>query len=613
MTQPMIDNQSQPSSGLVSGRVSPVRPFHPIDTSAVMSTPFLRRCYQQVQPAVEALFGFPELWRLYDAARIGEPSPSEFADRLLRLLQIGLDFDEGEIQALRSQSGPLIVLSNHPFGGADSLALVRLLEVIRPGAWRMLSNQVICSIPEFNRCLIAVDPLSSKGESAQINRRGLVAAMRHLQDGGVLALFPAGRVSHQDPSTHVVADRPWTDHAVRLAAATGAGIAVLHIPGQNSATFLQVPPRWSRFRALMLCRELTRPARRSLSLRLATSIPHEEVKRMASRRRPGENLRAWCYLRDDVDVPRPVLSSSPEDLPQPVAPPSEPASITAAIGELTATHRVLSSTKYDVLLIQGSESALLLHELGRSREITFRAAGQGTGTPLDLAPEDQYYRHLLLWDRQAMRLAGAYRIGIVQDILKAHGSRGLYLDHVFKIHPAFYQKLGPAFELSRSFVMPDYQRDNQTLAALWKGLGHSTVRHGIRSLFGSVTISNDHHPASRAILVEHLRRNYADARDLCALIQARTPFVPATRHHELIASAHEHESLDTLASKILQLEGGKRGIPPLMRYYCSLGAKYLGFHVEAAFADALYCLLRVDLHALPATYQRRFLGISSAS
>lgn len=610
MISPTIRNQNPISSSVPIRQVSPARPFRPIDTSAVMPTPFLRRWYQRIQPAVEALFGFPELWRLYDAARMGEPSPAEFAERLLNHLQIDWNFDEKEIYELRSHPGPLIVLANHPFGGADSLALVQLLEIIRPGAWRMLSNQVICSVPEFNRHLIAVDPLSSEGESAVLNRRGLVSVMRHLRSGGVLGLFPAGRVSHRSPATGAVADRPWSGHAARLAVATGAKIVVLHIPGQNSATFLRIPPQWSRFRALMLCRELTQPSQRKLHLRLATVLKPDEIKRLAFRAGSGAKLQAWCYLRADADVPRPAPMSSPAVALEPIAPSAAPGTAAAEIEQMRETRLVLSSGKFDALLIQGRESALLLHELGRSREITFRAAGQGVGKPLDLAPEDEYYHHLLLWDRAAARLAGAYRIGIVQDILMSHGQQGLYLDHVFKIQPDFYKNLGPAFELSRSFVLPEYQRDNQALATLWKGLGHSAVRQGITSLFGSVTISNDHHPASRASLVEHLRRNYADAPDLCSRIQARRPFVPSTRHHELIAAAYQGEPIDALAPMIDFLEAGKRGIPPLMRYYCSLGAKYLGFHVEADFADALYCLLRVDLHAMPVAYQRRFLGIN---
>lgn len=585
------------------------RPYRPIDTSRVMPTPFLRACYQRIQPAVEALFGFPKLWRIYDAAGTEGAISVRFTDRLLRLLRIRWQIDEADLQTLRARSGPLIVVANHPFGGADSLAFIQLLETLRPGGWRMLSNQVICSIPEFRECLIAVDPLSSEGDSAKVNRRGLAAAARHLREGGVLGFFPAGRVSHWNARNRAITDRPWTDHAVRLAQATGAEMACLHIPGQNSRSFLRIPPRWSRFRALMLCRELTYPRERTIRIRLAALLPQSEVKALASQPAAGAKLRAWCYLHADADTPRPQVSHNAASTKAAVGKAAPRSSIIGAIEDLRASRHVFRSGKFDLLLIQGRDSPVLLQELGRIREITFRAAAQGTGNALDLAPEDEYYHHLLLWDHEQESLAGAYRIGIVQEILKSHGPRGLYLDHIFKIRPDFYRKIGPAFELSRSFVLPDYQRDTLALASLWKGLGHSAVKQGIENLFGSVTISNHHHPASRALLVEHLRQNFQDASDLCAGIRARNPFRPETRHHRMIADAYRGTSIDSLAPMIHQIEGGKRGIPPLMRYYCSLGAKFLGFHVEPSFADALYCLLRVDLHAMPSAYQKRFLGI----
>jgi len=572
-----------------------------------MPSPALRRWYRRVQPAAEALFGFPELWRHYDAVAADRPDAPTFAEALLQRLGVQWEISQEDISALREVSGPLLLLANHPFGGADSLALVGLLEAIRPDGWRILSNRIVCSVPELRDRLIQVDPLSSEGESAAINRRGLVHALRHLRSDGGLGLFPAGRVSHRDPKSKSIADRPWSDHPARLATAAGASIAVLHIPGQNSSSFLRLPPRWSRLRALMLCRELTRPAETTVRIRLAALLSPADAHRLAAKPGSGAKLRAWCYLRADADVLRP--QPSPSVVAGPLAPPAETSALLRAAGELRSCRLVISSGKFDIFLARGDESPVLLQELGRLREITFRAAGQGTGQTLDLAPEDHYYHHLLMWDREEERLAGAYRIGIVQDILSSHGPSGLYLDHVFKIRPMFYQKLGPAFELSRSFVLPDYQRNNLALAALWKGLGHAAVKQGIDTLFGSVTISNNHHPASRALLVEHLRRNYADRPDLRQLVQARDPFAAASRYHSQIADAYQGDPIDALAGKIDCLEEGQRGIPPLMRYYCGVGAKFLAFHVEASFADALYCLLRVDLHALPAAYRRRFLGV----
>ena len=364
----------------------------------------------------------------------------------------------------------------------------------------------------------------------------------------------------------------------------------------------------------MLCRELTTPAREKVELRLAAVFDPGDLKRLGENQSAADKLRASCFLRADLDIPRPALGSEHEDAEQIAkdnsvgSPPTSPAALSEA-ARLSTSHLVAKNANFDLLFARGASMPALMQELGRAREITFRHAGQGVGKEVDLSPEDDYYHHLLLWDREQSRLAGAYRVGIVQEILQSRGPSGLYLDHVFELQQQFYQRLGSAFELSRSFILPQYQRDSGALSGLWKGLGAAAVEHQANTLFGSVTISNEHHPASRAILVEHLKRNYADDESLRALVRARNAFEPATRYHQLVAAAYEGEPIDSLSQVIDRIEDGERGIPPLMRYYCSLGARFLDYHVEAAFKDALYCLLRVRLDKIPAAYKKRFLGI----
>lgn len=581
----------------------------PIDTAGILPGRFLRRLYRPVQPLVEAGFAFPALWRLYDeSARRGVAGP-DFARELLTRLGVTWSMPPDDLAALRRRTGPLLVVSNHPFGGLDSLMMVLALEAIRPGGWCLFSNEVICSIPEFGTRLIPVDSLGSSAASQRLNHRGLARGLRHLREGGVLGAFPAGRVSHFDRSLGGVCDRPWSDHLARLAEKTGAALACLHIPGANSRRLLRVPKDWFRLRALMLCRELVRPPVSRLEARLAAWYEPSAIRRLAATPAPGAQLRARCFLRQDRDVPPPLREQSPGVRP-PLAPPVPRDALEAEVASLGDAARLLASPdgEIEVLLFQGSEAPALLRELGRCRELTFRAAGQGVGLACDVAPEDDYYHHLVLWHRERGEILGAYRLGFIREILATRGPRGLYLDHVFKMRRGFYARLGPAIELSRSFVMPSCQRDNRALALLWRGLGAAAARARCTVFFGSVTISNTHHPASRAILVEHLRRNYAEDGAMRRLVRARRPFQPATTYHPLVGEAFAGLPLDALAPLVEQLEDGQRGIPPLLRYYCSLGARFLAFHVEASFQDALYCLLRVDLNAIPEGYRRRFLG-----
>src|SRR5450755_1863357 len=143
----------------------------------------------------------------------------------------------------------------------------------------------------------------------------------------------------------------------------------------------------------------------------------------------------------------------------------------------------------------------LLHEVGRLRELTFRKVGEGTGKSRDLDPFDDYYRHIVLWHKTKQELVGAYRAGDTAEILAARGISGLYTSTLFHYDERVFQKLGPAMELGRSFVRPEYQRQYAPLLLLWKGIARMVARRPqIPVLFGAVSISNAYNEASRELI-----------------------------------------------------------------------------------------------------------------
>jgi hypothetical protein len=103
----------------------------------------------------------------------------------------------------------------------------------------------------------------------------------------------------------------------------------------------------------------------------------------------------------------------------------------------------------------------ILHEIGRQRKIAFRAAGEGSKNALDLDMYDEHYQHIFLWNRAQKEVVGAYRIGRTDVILRKSGVEGLYVQTLFRLRPKYLQNFGPALELGRSFVRPEYQRDNR--------------------------------------------------------------------------------------------------------------------------------------------------------
>jgi putative hemolysin len=310
---------------------------------------------------------------------------------------------------------------------------------------------------------------------------------------------------------------------------------------------------------------------------------------------------------DEVQQQGAKLAQLAAELPT-VAAAGDAHALHTEVESLRTTHVLAAHGKFALIWFQKNEAPQLFHELARMREITFRASGQGGGSSVDITREDDYYHQLVLWDYEQKRLVGAYRLGITQEVLQQHGQQALYLDHVFHLHPDFFDQIGAAVELTRSFIHPDYQKDPLALSHLWRGLGSVCAKRGIRTLFGSVTIPATVSDASRAVIVEYLRRYHSAEPLMLDLVQARVPFQAPGAAHRLIVDAHVGEPIEVLRDCVLALDGTVCPIPPLIRHYLSMNAKFLGFHVEQEFGNALYCLLHVDLEKAPAAHLKRFLG-----
>lgn len=562
-------------------------------SSSFIRSPLLRLPYQLVRPFVDRALGLPKLQEVYEAGhRAGGGEAGAFAEGALDALGVSWSIPEADKAALAAVDGPLVVAANHPFGGIDSMAIIALMEQLRGANWNCISTRFLTGIPELEPHCLLVDPKAHPSA----NRKTLATILKNLKGGGALCVFPAARVSPFSEELGAVCDFPWSEHAVRLATSSGAHLALLHIPGQNSDAFLRIPPAKTLRRTFALVRELANPPGAHVQLTLSGLLGPGEVSRLRRAGNAAERARALCYAGGER-VGR--------DAEEPTGGGGEPRRV--SLRSVPAPAPLLESGGFELLRFRGDERPELLEALGRAREITFRAAGQGTGNEVDVSPEDAHYHHLVVRDRSGGELVGAYRLGLTEEILAEHGPAGLYLGHVFEIDPRFYDRLGPAMELSRSFVMPHYQKDSRALALLWQGLGKTATEFGCRNLFGSVTISAAFQPASRALLAAHLRQEHADGAAFADLVRARSPFVPETTYHPLVNAAWRGEPATALWPVVEMIERGARTPPPLIKYYLSLGAKFIDFHVEAAFGDALYCLLRVDLEAMPERYKRRFL------
>lgn len=173
---------------------------------------------------------------------------------------------------------------------------------------------------------------------------------------------------------------------------------------------------------------------------------------------------------------------------QTIASPADPAEVLSEVGFLQKRGPIASQGRFDAFLAAAWEIPATLHEIGRLREVTFRAVGEGSGKELDLDRFDASYLHLFLWDREARQVAGAYRLGCTDVLLASGGPDSLYTSTLFRFEKPFLDFLKPALELGRSFVAPDYQKSIHPLGLLWRGIARFVAeRPRYARLFGPVS------------------------------------------------------------------------------------------------------------------------------
>ena len=245
----------------------------------------------------------------------------------------------------------------------------------------------------------------------------------------------------------------------------------------------------------------------------------------------------------------------------------------------------------------------ILWQIGILRELTFRAAEEGTGQPLDLDDFDATYDHIFVWDRVAEKIVGGYRLGRIDQILMRQGKEGLYTATLFDIEDSVLEALNPALELGRSFVVPDYQR-SFAMPLLWRGIGaYLNRRPWYRRLIGAVSIDREYSDQSVAMMCRYFSERHGADPAWVAGVKPKLPFDWKT--FELPAEGPT--TLGELNAEV-SLQSGGRVMPTLLKHYAMLEAEFLGFNVDPDFSNVIDGLICVDLLKAPQRKLARFMG-----
>jgi putative hemolysin len=562
----------------------------------------------------EKLLPLQEAHELYE--RVRDSADGFVLENLLREMQVELRVSEADIERI-PRKGPIVVVANHPYGMLDGAVLAVLLGRVRPDV-KIMTNFLLEGVPELEEYCIFVDPLHMPG-SASRNRRALKQALDWLHEGGMLAIFPAGEVSHWQMPQATIADPQWNDTAARLIRKTGASALPVYFCGRNSLGFQLMGMIHPSLRMAFLLQEFLQQSGKSVALRIGSAIPANSMSGIADDYQATEYLRWRTYLlaqrgKKQIKLPEAIRSVLPRKAGAAIAPAISPDLLICDLNALPSERRLAENSDFVVYAAQAIEIPHMLQEVGRLREITFREAGEGTGKRTDLDRFDRHYWHLLLWGKQKNELVGAYRAGNTADIVMQHGVNGLYTSTLFRYDERLLERFGPALELGRSFVRPEYQRQYAPLLLLWKAIARFVLlRPETAVLFGAVSISNTYTPASRELMYSFFEdRRSGD--DLADLVTPRKPFRPARiRTWDCHAVCRALRDLEELSEPIADVETDGKGLPILLKQYAKVGGKLLGFNVDPKFSDVLDGLVVVDLRQTEPGVLERYMGHEGAA
>ncbi len=526
-----------------------------------------------------------------------------FLNALLDDFEIKFEIPVEDLKRL-PKDGAYITISNHPLGGIDGILLLKLMLEKEPN-FKIIANFLLHRIEPMKPYIMPVNPFENH-KDAKSSVIGLKETLRHLADGKPLGMFPAGEVSTYKDGK-IVVDKPWEEGAIKLIKKANVPVVPIYFHAKNSKLFYFLSKLNDTFRTAKLPSELLSQKNRVIKVRIGKPISVNEQNEFTTTETYGEFLRKKTYMlsnafeNDHSFLKNTNLSLNSPKAPKQIVLPANHEQILEEIAYCKDNDcRLLQSKNYEVFFITADKIPNILHEIGRLREITFRAIGEGTNESIDLDKYDQYYHHMFLWDNETQLIAGAYRMGLGSQIYPKYGIEGFYLHELFRFEPELFDMMSKSIEMGRAFICKEFQQKPMPLFLLWKGIVHTTLRFPEHKyLLGGVSISNQFSDFSKSLMIEFMKSHYYDPY-FAQYIHPKKEFKVKLKDADKDFVFNETEADLNKFDKIIdEIEPGNLRLPVLIKKYIKQNARVVAFNVDPLFNNAVDGLMYIRIADIP--------------
>lgn len=582
------------------------------------------------------IFGKPIAWALKKAFSIdqlnnlyngGKHLDCEgFLDYLIDDLGVDYEIHEEDLKRIPKE-GPFVIVSNHPLGALDGIIMMHFMSKIRPD-FKIMGNFLLQKIKPLEPMIIPVNPFETR-KDAYNSLTGMRETLQLLRSGGCLGIFPAGEVSYRDDDRNII-DREWQETAMKLIKKAKVPVVPMFFRARNSNVFYRLAKLHPDFQTAMLPAEMMKKRTRAIQIRIGKPVlqkqqdEHSDINDYTAFLRKKTYMLSSYYNKkrsftevlknpSNIDLKirtsLPSLSSSSKKVKPIVA----ETSLDLILKDIQGLHKdedslLFTNNNYECFFAKAVSIPNILREIGRLREITFREIGEGTNDEIDLDRFDNHYHHLFLWDKDASKIVGAYRMAIGAEVFEKYGINGFYVNELFNFDPEIHPFFKKCIEMGRAFVTSEYQQKPMPLFLLWRGIVHITLRNPHQKfIIGGVSISNQFSDFSKSLMIEFMKSHYYDS-TVAQYVRAKNEFKVKLKEEDKEFIFDESEAdLNKFDKLIDELEPNVLRLPVLIKKYIKQNAKVIAFNVDPKFNDAIDGLMYIRVSDIPESTVRPVL------
>lgn len=516
-----------------------------------------------------------------------------FIETLLEYFNLDITINKNQLARIPSY-GRAVIIANHPLGALDALALLHVIQDVRKDV-KIVASSFLSTFENLNDILIPVDNVKGK-----IERNSVEAIYESLKKEQAVIIFPSGEVSRARPNG--IKDTKWRSGFLKVAQKMKAPILPIYIDAKNSKSFYFLSMINKSLATATIPHEMFKYHDKNIAFEIGKSIPYESyhipslsiVDRVKLFRKHfylvSKKSKGIFKTYNAI-----ALAQSRQELKHELQ-------NAQSLGE--------TSDGKKIYLYSNDEDNVILKEIGRLREISFRQVKEGSGKKRDIDEFDYSYEHIILWDDKDLEIVGSYRIVQAKEIIDLFEVEGLYTSTLFEYKDEFSKYFENGIELGRSFIQPKYW-NSRALDYLWQGVGAYLKAHPkIRYMFGGVSISRAYDDEAVALLI-YFYTNYFGAK--IKSVMHRDSYHMSIENEQKFEKIFVHdnyrEDLVNLKNE-LQIRG--LAIPTLYKQYAELcdddGVEFMDFGIDKDFDNCVDGFIVVDIHKFKEQKKKRYLS-----